>query len=163
MNSKRPVKSVGFPVFVIFSSLLLLFMLSTTTLLLPLRAVFADSYDDGYNEGCYDASRDLKGLNGHGYDESVHHGDTHFRTGYVNGYRTCYSNSGAGGEERGGGNYFQPRQPPPPPPLPPDDGDTDTGDGTDSSGSSNTDSEGSGSSSDSSGGSDSKGGDAAPE
>ena len=110
MNSKRPVKFVGFPVFVSLSALLLFSILSTTILLLPIRSAFADSYSDGYNEGCYDAGRDLKGLNGHGYNESVHHGDTQFRTGYVNGYRTCYSNSGAG-EEQGGGNYFQPRQP----------------------------------------------------
>ena len=109
MNSKRTVKFVGFPVFVSFSTLLLLsILLSSTLLLLPIRSAFADSYSDGYNEGCYDAGRDLKGLNGHGYNESVHHGDTQFRTGYINGYRTCW-NSGVGGG--GGGNYHQPQPP----------------------------------------------------
>jgi hypothetical protein len=56
----------------------------------------------------YDAGRDLRGLNGHGYNESVNRGDSQFRKGYVNGYRACWS-SGAGG-----GNYYQP-----PPQLPP--------------------------------------------
>jgi hypothetical protein len=114
MKGKAPLKCPGLSVFVSFSALLLL-SIFTTILLLPIRSAFADSYSDGYDEGCYDAGRDLKGLNGHGYDESVHHGDTQFRTGYVNGYRTCYSNSGAGGA--GGGNQFQPQpQPQPQPP-----------------------------------------------
>ena len=94
--------------FVSFSAILLFSILSTTILLLPIQSAFADSYSDGYKEGCYDAGRDLKGLNGHGYNESVHHGDTQFRTGYVNGYRTCW-NSGVGGG--GGGNYYQPQPP----------------------------------------------------
>jgi hypothetical protein len=108
MNYKRPAKFVGFPVFVMFSALLLLSILCTTILLVPIRSAFADSYRDGYNEGCYDAGRDLRRLNGHGYDESVRHGDSQFRTGYVVGYRTCWSS------EVGGGNY----QPSPPPQLP---------------------------------------------
>jgi hypothetical protein len=107
MNRKRPIKFLGFSVFVIFSAPLLLAIFSSMILLLPIRSAFADSYSNGYDEGCYDAGRDLKGLNGHGYDESVHHGDTQFRTGYVNGYRTCW-NSGVGG---GGGNYYQPQPP----------------------------------------------------
>jgi hypothetical protein len=91
MNSKRPVKFVGFPVFVGFPALLLLSILSSTILLLPIRSAFADSYDDGYDEGCNDAGRDLQGLNGHGYDESVNHGDSEFRVGYVDGYRACWN------------------------------------------------------------------------
>jgi hypothetical protein len=66
-------------------------MLSTIVLLLPIRSAFADSYDDGSDEGCFDARRDLQGLNGHGYDESVNHGDSEFRTGYVDGYRDCWN------------------------------------------------------------------------
>jgi hypothetical protein len=115
LNSKIPINFAIFSVFVSFSALLLLSIFSSTISLLPIRSAFADSYTDGYNEGCYDAGRDLKGLNGHGYDESVHHGDTRFRIGYVNGYRACWNNSGAG-EEQGGGNYFQPQ--PQPPQLP---------------------------------------------
>jgi hypothetical protein len=117
MNIKRPIRFLGFSyasAAVSFSAQLLMsiLLLSSGILLLSLQSAFADSYSDGYNEGCYNAGRDFKGLNGHGYDESVHHGDTQFRIGYVNGYRTCYSNSEAG-EERGGGNYLQPRQPQP--------------------------------------------------
>ena len=120
MSIKRPIKFLGFSyasAAVSFSGLLLISIpiLGSTILLLPIRSAFADSYSDGYNEGCYDASRDFKRLNGHGYDESVHHGDTQFRTGYVNGYRTCYSNSGTG-EQQGGENYFRPQ--PQPPQLP---------------------------------------------
>jgi hypothetical protein len=91
MNNRRPIKFLGFSLFASFSALLLLSILSSTILLLPIRSAFADSYDDGYDEGCYDAGRDLKRLNGHGYDESVHHGDSQFRTGYVDGYRACWN------------------------------------------------------------------------
>jgi hypothetical protein len=94
MNSKRPIKFLGLSVFVSLSSLLLLFMLSTIVLLLPIRSAFADSYDDGSDEGCFDARRDLQGLNGHGYDESVNHGDSEFRRGYVDGYRDCWNEGG---------------------------------------------------------------------
>ena len=117
MNIKRPIKFLGFSyasAAVSFSELLLMsiLLLSTAILSLPIQSAFADSYTDGYNEGCSDAGRDFKGLNGHGYNESVHHGDTQFRIGYVNGYRTCYREAG-----EGGGNYFQPRpQPQPQPP-----------------------------------------------
>jgi hypothetical protein len=79
MNSKKPTTFVG------FSALLLLFILSSTIVLLPIQSASTDSY----SEGCYDAGRDLRGLNGHGYDESVNHGDSQFRKGYVNGYRVC--------------------------------------------------------------------------
>ena len=108
-----PVNFASFSVFVSFSALLLISIFSSTISLLPIRSAFADSYSDGYSEGCYDAGRDLKRLNGHGYDESVHHGDPQFRAGYVNGCRACWNNSAAGG----GGNYYQ--QPPPQLQLPP--------------------------------------------
>ena len=36
------------------------------------RPAFADSYSDGYNEGCYDADRDFKGLNGHGREKGLY-------------------------------------------------------------------------------------------
>jgi hypothetical protein len=91
MNSKGPCKFLGFQVFVSFSGLLLLSVLSSTILLLPIRSAFADSYSDGYSEGCSYAGRDLKGVNGHGYDESVHHGDSQFRVGCVDGYRACWN------------------------------------------------------------------------
>jgi hypothetical protein len=78
-------------VFVSFSALLLLSILTSTNLLLPIRPAFADSYSNGYNEGCYDAGRDLKGLNGHVFDYSVHHGDSQFGAGYVNGYHVCWN------------------------------------------------------------------------
>jgi hypothetical protein len=111
MNSKMPINFASFSVFVCFSALLLISIFSSTILLLPMRSAFADSYSDGYSEGCYDAGRDLRRLNGHGYDESVHHGDPQFRAGYVNGYRMCWSSGAAGG------NYYQPQPPqlqPPP-------------------------------------------------
>lgn len=60
MNTKRPVKFVGFPVFVSFSTLLLLSVLSSTILLQPVRSAFADSYSDGFSEGCSDAVAILK-------------------------------------------------------------------------------------------------------
>ena len=119
MNIKRPIKFLGFSyasATLSFSALLpmSILLLSSAILSLPIQSAFVDSYSDGWKEGCYDASRDFKGLNGHGYNESVHQGDTQFRIGYVNGYRTCYSNSGAGG----GGNQFQPLLQPQPPQLP---------------------------------------------
>jgi hypothetical protein len=98
MNSNKPTKFVG------FSALLLLFMLSCTILLLPKQSASTDSYSEGYSDRCYDAGRDLRGLNGHGYDDSVNHGDSQFRKGYGIGYRACWN--------MGIGNY----QPPPPPP-----------------------------------------------
>ena len=55
------------------------------------RNAYADSYEDGYRTGCYDAGRDYRGLNGHGYDESVHRGDQSFKNGYLPGYRTCWA------------------------------------------------------------------------
>jgi hypothetical protein len=80
MNIKTPIKFLGISSTsaVSFSALLLLSIFSSTISLLPIRSAFADSSSDGYNEGCYDADRDVKALNGHGYDESVHHGDTQF-------------------------------------------------------------------------------------
>jgi hypothetical protein len=90
MNSKRPAKFFVFPVFGMFSTLLILTIFSSTIILLPIPSAFAESYGDGYGEGCYDAGRDLKGLNGHGYDESVSHGNSEFHGGYVNGYRACW-------------------------------------------------------------------------
>lgn len=74
-----------------FWKLLLLSILSSTLLLLPTRSAFVDSYNDGYDEGYYDAGRDLEGLNGHCYDEWVSHGDSEFCTGYVDGYRVCWN------------------------------------------------------------------------
>ena len=47
-------------------------LLSSAILLLPLRSAFADSYSEGYNEGCYDAGRDFKGLNGHGREKGLY-------------------------------------------------------------------------------------------
>jgi hypothetical protein len=99
LNNKRPVKFVGFSVFVVSTVLLLLAILSTT-ILSPVGSAFADSYSDGYDEGYNDAGRDLQGLNGHGYDESISHGDSEFRVGYVDGYRACWN------EE----NYQPPRE-----------------------------------------------------
>jgi hypothetical protein len=71
MNIKKPVKFLGFSYAsaaetVRCSALLLmsiLLLLSSAILLLPtIQSAFADSYTDGYNEGCYDAGRDFKGL-----------------------------------------------------------------------------------------------------
>jgi hypothetical protein len=58
MDDKKPV---GFTAYLIFSGPLMLVILSSI-ILLPMQSAFADSYDDGYDEGCYDAGRDLKGL-----------------------------------------------------------------------------------------------------
>jgi hypothetical protein len=87
MNSKR---LAIFSAFVIFSGLLILAILSTT-ILSSVRSALADTYDGGYDEGCFDARRDLQGLNGHGYDESISHGYSEYRVGYVNGYRACWN------------------------------------------------------------------------
>jgi hypothetical protein len=47
----------------------------------------ASSYGDGYSSGVKDASRDLQGLNGHGYDSSCPSGHTSvFCDGYFRGY-----------------------------------------------------------------------------
>jgi hypothetical protein len=47
----------------------------------------ASSYTDGYSRGVKDASRDLQGLNGHGYDSSCPSGHTSvFCDGYVKDY-----------------------------------------------------------------------------
>ena len=47
----------------------------------------ASSYSDGYSRGVKYASRDLQGLNGHGYDSSCPSGHTSvFCDGYVKGY-----------------------------------------------------------------------------
>jgi hypothetical protein len=49
--------------------------------------VTASSNSDGYSRGVKDASRDLQGLNGHGYDSSCPSGHTSvFCEGYVQGY-----------------------------------------------------------------------------
>jgi hypothetical protein len=44
------------------------------------------SCNNGYGKGVYDAQRDLQGLNRHGYDPFVHHGDLDFRNCYRKGY-----------------------------------------------------------------------------
>ena len=47
----------------------------------------ASSFTDGYAQGIKDAGRDLKGLNGHGYDSSCPEGHTDvFCNGYKQGY-----------------------------------------------------------------------------
>jgi hypothetical protein len=54
--------------------------------------VTASSYSDGYSRGVKDASRDLKGLNGHGYDSSCPSGHTSvFCDGYARGYDATLS------------------------------------------------------------------------
>ena len=46
----------------------------------------ASSYSDGYSRGVKDASRDLQGLNGNGYDSSCPSGHTSvFCDGYIKG------------------------------------------------------------------------------
>ena len=52
----------------------------------------ASSYSDGYSRGVKDASRDLQGLNGHGYDSSCPSGHTSvFCDGYVRGYDATWN------------------------------------------------------------------------
>ena len=61
----------------------------------------ASSYGDGYSSGVKDASRDLQGLNGHGYDSSCPSGHTSaFCDGYFRGYDVTWN----GGNSRGTGN-----------------------------------------------------------
>jgi hypothetical protein len=50
------------------------------------------SCDNGYNEGVYRAKHDLQGLNGHGYDPSIRHGDSNFQFCYKRGYEAVWSN-----------------------------------------------------------------------
>jgi len=42
--------------------------------------------DEGYSQGYVDSQRDWRGLNGHGFDDSVNHGNANFKTGYKDGY-----------------------------------------------------------------------------
>jgi hypothetical protein len=52
----------------------------------------ASSSSDGYSRGVKDASRDLQGLNGHGYDSSCPSGHTSvFCEGYVRGYDATWN------------------------------------------------------------------------
>ena len=54
--------------------------------------VTASSNSDGYSRGIKDASRDLQGLNGHGYDSSCPSGHTSvFCDGYVRGYDATWN------------------------------------------------------------------------
>jgi hypothetical protein len=54
--------------------------------------VTASSYSDGYSRGVKDASRDLQGLNGHGYDSSCPSSHTSvFCDGYVKGYDATWN------------------------------------------------------------------------
>jgi hypothetical protein len=58
----------------------------------------ASSYSDGYSRGVKDASRDLQGLNGHGYDSSCPSGHTSvFCDGYVRGYDVTWNGGSSGG------------------------------------------------------------------
>jgi len=50
------------------------------------------SCDSGYNEGVYRAKHDLQGLNGHGYDPSIRHGNLNFQFCYKRGYESVWSN-----------------------------------------------------------------------
>jgi hypothetical protein len=59
--------------------------------------VTASSSSDGYSRGVKDASRDLQGLNGHGYDSSCPSGHTSvFCDGYVRGYDATWNGGRAG-------------------------------------------------------------------
>jgi hypothetical protein len=58
----------------------------------------ASSYGDGYSRGVKDASRDLQGLNGHGYDSSCPSGHTSvFCDGYFRGYDVTWNGGSSGG------------------------------------------------------------------
>ena len=51
----------------------------------------ATSNEDGFQQGVKDANRDLKGLNGHGFDDSCPKGHTAtFCEGYKQGYTESY-------------------------------------------------------------------------
>jgi hypothetical protein len=53
---------------------------------LDTSATGGQNYDDGYDQGYVDAHRDFRGLNGHGFDDSVNHGSAEYKSGYVKGY-----------------------------------------------------------------------------
>ena len=62
--------------------------------------VTASSNSDGYSRGIKDASRDLQGLNGHGYDSSCPSGHTSvFCEGYVQGYDATWNGGSSGGSD----------------------------------------------------------------
>ena len=47
----------------------------------------------GFQSGYNDAHRDFKGLNGHGFDDSIHHGNADFKSGYGDGYHLGWDNA----------------------------------------------------------------------
>jgi hypothetical protein len=54
------------------------------------------NYDDGYDQGYVDAHRDFRGLNGHGFDDSVNHGSVEYKSGYVKGYNDGWDDAQKG-------------------------------------------------------------------
>ena len=52
--------------------------------------------DEGYSQGYVDAQRDFHGLNGHGFDDSVNHGNSDFKFGYHIGYNAAWNDAAAG-------------------------------------------------------------------
>jgi hypothetical protein len=64
----------------------------------PVECIYntGSSNDEGYSKGYVDGNRDSVGLNGHGYDNSVHHGDKEFKTGYKDGYNAGFSDGKKG-------------------------------------------------------------------
>jgi Caspase domain/PsbP-like protein len=50
------------------------------------------SCDSGYNEGVNRAKHDFQGLNGHGYDSIIRHGDLNFQFCYKRGYESVWLN-----------------------------------------------------------------------
>jgi hypothetical protein len=47
--------------------------------------------DNGYAQGYFDGNRDSITPSGHGFDDSVHHGNAEFKQGYHNGYADGYN------------------------------------------------------------------------
>jgi hypothetical protein len=63
---------------------------------LDTSATGGQNYDDGYDQGYVDAHRDFRGLNGHGFDDSVNHGSSEYKSGYVRGYADGWTDAQKG-------------------------------------------------------------------
>jgi len=60
---------------------------------LDASATGGQNYDDGYDQGYVDAHRDFRSLNGHGFDDSVNHGSTEYKSGYTKGYNDGWADA----------------------------------------------------------------------
>jgi hypothetical protein len=79
--------------------------------LIPLQQlVYADDVSNGQDDGVRDADRDCQGLNGHGFDDSIHHGSPEYKSAYIQAYddewnKSCTSTESHSTSNEGTGSY----------------------------------------------------------